>query len=140
MIRVTAGRNRAAARIEAIPTIRRRGDGSVSVRSNGRTFLMSLQKWGQSCGLVRGKPLQSTAQEGNLLVNKRSRVPIKANTELRFSKLRLFSVGRKEEEKRKMKMRWNWSLDAEWRGSKLSATRLIALPTGASCGTGVKED
>lgn len=26
-----------------------------------------------------------------------------------------------------MKMRWNWSLDAEWRGSKLSATRLIAL-------------
>jgi hypothetical protein len=41
----------------------------------GGLFFMSLQKWGQSCGLFRVKPLQSTAQEGNLLVNKRSRVP-----------------------------------------------------------------
>jgi hypothetical protein len=63
---------------------------------------MSLQKWGQSCGLVRGKPLQSTAQEGNLLVNKRSRVPDQSQHRTPFLKLKLFSVGRKEGEKRKM--------------------------------------
>ena len=76
MRRVATGRNRAAARREAIATVRRRGDGSDAARSNGQAFLYESES-AEVGSVMRSCPCQTGRSKRGLtvLANKRTRIP-----------------------------------------------------------------